>query len=86
MSSGSLDESAHGRSRALLWPFLTDILVSDATYQKSRSQTQKLVLCWVSAGIGRGQDDSGGSPIMEIRVVEVRTRGGEERIDIFDND
>ena len=82
MSSGLLDESAHGRSRALLWPFLTDELVSDATYPKSRSQRQKLVLCWVSAGIETGVEDSGDSPMVEARVMEARRRGGEERIDI----
>ena len=51
-----------------------------------QSQTQKLVICWVLAGIGTREEDSGGSPMVEIGVVEVRTRGGEEGIDIFDSD
>ena len=40
----------------------------------------------VSASIEVGEEGSGGSPMVEIRVVEVRTRGGEEKIDLVDND
>lgn len=54
----------------------------DATRRKCSSEVPELILCWGAGARETGVEDSGGSPMVDVQMVERnKMRGGEIRIE-----